>query len=105
MFAQVYKAEHPKLALKVYCLKYEASLETDRYISALQQEQAAFENLIASKGHMVGAVLGDTNHGADETQMTIERLGSCCQGSRAAQPVMPCRASRTLPSCQAQPYR
>ena len=57
MFAQVYKAEHPKLALKVYCLKYEASLETDRYISALQQEQAAFENLIASKGHMVSARL------------------------------------------------
>ena len=49
----MYKAEHPSLALKVYCLKYEASLETDRYVAALHQEQAAFENLIAAKGHMV----------------------------------------------------
>ena len=51
--SQVFQASHPGRRLRVYNLRYASSLEADKYAAALSREQRAFEDLIASKRHMV----------------------------------------------------
>lgn len=49
---QVYKAERPGWPLRVYHLRYEESLESDKFNAGLARERHVFEELIRSKAHM-----------------------------------------------------
>eukprot|EP00884_Botryococcus_braunii_P016193 jgi/Botrbrau1/3257/Bobra.174_1s0029.1 len=50
---EVYKAERPGWPLRVYHLRYEESLESDKFNAGLARERRVFEELIRSKAHMV----------------------------------------------------
>ncbi len=49
---EVWSAGRPGWAMRVYHLRYEASLEADRYGAALAREGRAMEGLIEAKAHM-----------------------------------------------------
>lgn len=53
VIGQVYKAERPGAALRVYNLWYSDSLESDRFAVALSREQKVFEDLIQQKAYIV----------------------------------------------------
>lgn len=54
LLSQVYKAEkRGGLPLKVYNLWYSKSLESDRYMTALDRENTVFEDLIKQKAFIV----------------------------------------------------
>ena len=46
---QVFRAERPGIPLRVYFLCYEASVEEQKYLTALRREKEAFERLIHEK--------------------------------------------------------
>lgn len=48
----MYKAERPGWPLRVYHLRYEESLESDKFNAGLARERHVFEELIRSKAHM-----------------------------------------------------
>lgn len=50
---EVYKAQHPSRALRVYFLLYKSSVEEQRYLADLHKEKEAFQALISEKAHLV----------------------------------------------------
>mmetsp|Transcript_34725 Transcript_34725/g.87308 ORF Transcript_34725/g.87308 Transcript_34725/m.87308 type:complete len:411 (+) Transcript_34725:347-1579(+) len=50
---EVYKAMRPGKPLRVYFLMYEGSVEEQRYLSSLEKETVAFQQLIDAKAHVV----------------------------------------------------
>ena len=50
---EVYAASQPQLLLSVYYCQYVASVEEQRYLSAIRQEKEAFDQLIFQKQHLV----------------------------------------------------
>lgn len=61
---EVWSAGRPGWAMRVYHLRYEASLEADRYGAALAREGRAMEGLIEAKAHMaMPGAADDDEHG------------------------------------------
>merc|ERR1719500_1474903 len=50
---EVYQANHPNLATRVYFLLYRGSVEEQAYLTTLRREKRAFEGLIKAKSEMV----------------------------------------------------
>mmetsp|Transcript_521 Transcript_521/g.1858 ORF Transcript_521/g.1858 Transcript_521/m.1858 type:complete len:780 (+) Transcript_521:660-2999(+) len=49
---EVYKASHPRAAARIYFLMYEASVESQKYLSTVNREKQAFESLIMQRKHL-----------------------------------------------------
>lgn len=47
---EVYRAQTPGLAVRVYVLMWDSSAEEDRYLAGLRREKEAFEQLIKERG-------------------------------------------------------
>jgi hypothetical protein len=67
---EVYQAQNPNISVRVYLLLHDDSVEEQRYLTALQGENTAFEQLIKAKAHMV---IPDNQDGKD-TPIVVDQL-------------------------------
>ncbi|XP_028264218.1 DNA repair endonuclease XPF [Parambassis ranga] len=67
---EIYKANRPGKALRVYFLIYGGSTEEQKYLTALSKEKKAFEHLIREKATMV---IPEEREGREDTNLDLAR--------------------------------
>lgn len=65
---ELYKAQRPGLPCRIYLLRYEDSVEMDKFQAAIAREKSAFESLIKSKEIMI---LPSTVHSTVQPSMDL----------------------------------